>query len=356
VNVGREDGASGPADGPAVGAGDDLPRRRSPLVQGIIRVLKGIWVVAVLGAASWYVVTRWDEIRGYAADLGVLSILAALVTMTVGRFILAAVSQRSLRTFGFDLRLGLSFYINTIAQLGKYLPGSVWHLVGRVALYRRHGVAVPQGTGVLALENLVLVGSAGLLGVALTVGPLARVLGIEVPSLGWLLAAASMLALAAWWVLLRFLAPRVLARFVDGRKLPSSQLFWLSLTMWASFGLSFWFVLPSPTRTLTALAPAAGTFALGWIAGYLSPFAPGGLGVREAVIVALLAPSVGTSVAIGAAAASRILWTLNELLLAPFAALMLARSDEHVDGVASAGESGSVTPGGPDRSPPPDVR
>ncbi|MDH4351252.1 MAG: UPF0104 family protein, partial [Gemmatimonadota bacterium] len=53
-----------------------------------------------------------------------------------------------------------------------------------------------------------------------------------------------------------------------------------------------------------------------YVTGLLALFAPGGVGVREAVFIALLAPSVGSSGAIILGVASRLLLTLTEVLAA----------------------------------------
>ncbi len=55
-------------------------------------------------------------------------------------------------------------------------------------------------------------------------------------------------------------------------------------------------------------------FAVAWVAGYLTPGAPGGVGVREAMMVLLLPPVVGSGVAVGLAFTLRIATTLGDLV------------------------------------------
>jgi uncharacterized membrane protein YbhN (UPF0104 family) len=81
----------------------------------------------------------------------------------------------------------------------------------------------------------------------------------------------------------------------------------LYLVVWAMYGVAFW----STGRALFAI-PASdipryiGVFALAWLVGLLAFFAPGGIGIREAVIAALLAGRLGQADAIVLAATSRI--------------------------------------------------
>ena len=83
---------------------------------------------------------------------------------------------------------------------------------------------------------------------------------------------------------------------------------------WLVFGLALWVT----ARALFAVPageflPMAGAFAIAWIAGFAAVIAPGGIGVREAVLVGLLGPRIGEAEAILLAAASRIAFTLVDL-------------------------------------------
>jgi uncharacterized membrane protein YbhN (UPF0104 family) len=88
----------------------------------------------------------------------------------------------------------------------------------------------------------------------------------------------------------------------------------VTVTSWVGYGAAFWLLARAltPEAGLT-LAAAVGVFAGGYLVGLVALFAPGGLGVREAVLVALLAPLVGTSAAVVLAVASRLLLTITEV-------------------------------------------
>jgi uncharacterized membrane protein YbhN (UPF0104 family) len=70
---------------------------------------------------------------------------------------------------------------------------------------------------------------------------------------------------------------------------------------------------------------ATGGIALGWALGLLAVLAPAGLGVRDAVVLAALAPLVGRSPALAVTLASRGLLSLADVLLAAAAALLPRR-------------------------------
>ena len=79
--------------------------------------------------------------------------------------------------------------------------------------------------------------------------------------------------------------------------------------------------LRRPPTTL----PYMGTFAVAWLAGLLAIYAPGGLGVREAVLVALLHGRIGAADALVVAAASRLVLVLADVLLAAVSTAALRR-------------------------------
>jgi uncharacterized membrane protein YbhN (UPF0104 family) len=53
-------------------------------------------------------------------------------------------------------------------------------------------------------------------------------------------------------------------------------------------------------------------FTSAWVAGYLLPGAPGGLGVREAISVALFSPIVGPGAAVGLSITMRLVTVLGD--------------------------------------------
>ena len=67
------------------------------------------------------------------------------------------------------------------------------------------------------------------------------------------------------------------------------------------------------------------------LAGLLAVYAPGGLGVREAVLVALLAHRIGAANALVVAAASRLMFIVVDVVLAGVATAALRRGRARVD-------------------------
>jgi uncharacterized membrane protein YbhN (UPF0104 family) len=196
------------------------------------------------------------------------------------------------------------------AQLGKYIPGSIWQYAGRAAIARTNGIPV---------------------------GPVGVSLAVEFAAAA--IAAGSMAAfLLGWWGALILVAMAVV--LVAGRRATRTRLpafvtlraTLLYLPVWLLLGASFWLcahgLVAVPT---TDLALYMGAFAVAWLAGLLAIYAPGGLGVREAVLVALLHGRIGAADALVVAAASRLMLILADVLLAGISTAALRRGRPRLD-------------------------
>jgi hypothetical protein len=132
--------------------------------------------------------------------------------------------------------------------------------------------------------------------------------------LGWVATAAAFAGLGALLALGSVLRERVTGPNVLPALAAAPGAIVLYLVVWGLYGLAFW----TTARALFAI-PASdipryiGIFALAWLVGLVAFFAPGGIGVREAVIAALLTGRLGQADAIVLAATSRIVLSAIDL-------------------------------------------
>jgi hypothetical protein len=197
------------------------------------------------------------------------------------------------------------------AQLGKYIPGSVWQYAGRAATARAHGIPVRPVAMSLPIEFAASAIAAGATGAFL---------------LGWW--GASVVLVVA--VLL--IAPARPSLVRKRELMVTMRATLLYLPAWLLLGGSFWLcargLVGVPARDLTVYM---GAFAVAWLAGLLAVYAPGGLGVREAVLVALLSGRIGAGDALVVAAASRLILILVDVVFAGVATARLRRGRPQLD-------------------------
>jgi uncharacterized membrane protein YbhN (UPF0104 family) len=284
-----------------------------------------ICVAAVVVWMVWRTIARnWNEFRSLHMSLTLhpgwilLSVLVILLSyassVEAWRRILAGWSQH------LPYRQAVRVWL--VANLGRYIPGKVWSVAGLMALAQRAGVE-PWAAGASAFAiQAVAIGSAVALVAAATPGA-------ESPLR---LAAAGLVAVATIALLTWPRAARSVARLIGSaekiRPLPLISVVEsaaLGLLSWVIHGTAFWLL----ARGLglgggLSLATAAGVFALGYILGLLALFAPGGVGVREVVLISLLTPALGAGGAVALSIASRLLLTLTEVA-APLGVLLITR-------------------------------
>jgi hypothetical protein len=193
-------------------------------------------------------------------------------------------------------------------------------------------LAIGTGAAVVALGAPQAISTAlGATGLAREGSPL--LLGV---------AAAAVLATVAvlsWQPLLDTLARTARPAF-ELRRLPlgTSALAGIAtLVAWTAYGVAFWLLaqgLFNPNDL--GLLRAVGVFAAGYIVGLLALFAPGGVGMRELVLVALMSPVLGSRGAIGLAIASRLLLTVTEVSAALLTLGLRSRSNKR-EGVEASG-------------------
>jgi uncharacterized membrane protein YbhN (UPF0104 family) len=196
------------------------------------------------------------------------------------------------------------------AQLGKYIPGSLWQYAGRTALARAHEIPVRPVAISLPLEF---------------VGSMCAAAVLSLLVFGWWGAVAIPVALLSTGAALRLWrdpAGRGAGR-VALRSIP------LYVAAWPFTGISFWLIGRAlVSAPLGDMAVYTGAFAAAWGVGVIAFYAPGGLGVREAVLVAILRHRIGSADALVLAAASRAVLAFVDILLAGVGVFLL-RSVEH---------------------------
>ena len=210
-----------------------------------------------------------------------------------------------------------------LSSLGKYVPGKVWAIAGMAMMAKEAGVAPWAATASAIILQALAVGTGA------AVAALFGATALEATRPGllfglWVAGGLAILGVAA------LVYPPVsrrllrLARIGGDTPSPGSGPVLVgliaNLLAWLGYGVSLWLlgraVLPVSELGLT---PAVAGFAASYVAGLIALFVPGGLLVREGLLVVMLQGSLGLGAATALAVASRVLLTITELGIAvPF--------------------------------------
>ncbi len=270
---------------------------------------------------------HWEQFRSSSLDLQLQlgPLVLALLAIWSGYLLLILAWHRMVAGWGEELGFLTAARIWAWSSLGKYLPGKVWAVAGMVAMAREAGVAAWAATGSALLLQGLAMGTGALVVVASYGTLLPDVAGTPFWGLvATVLAAAGLIGLALNPGPLERLVKRFTAR-EDIRLAPVSlgnMSFGVlgNLVAWLAYGAAVWLmaqaILPAGQPALLTTIAA---FTAAYVVGFITLVVPGGLGVREGLLVVLLEPQVGLPAATAVAVGARLLFTLTEIGIAvPF--------------------------------------
>ncbi len=269
-------------------------------------------VAAIVARMIWVAVAgNWSQFRSlrmsFTPHPGWLALSVLVILLSFASSVEAW--RRILFCWAQRIRFGTAARVWLLANLGRYVPGKVWSVAGLVVLAQRAGVAAwPAGASAVAIQA-VAIGTAVAVVAAATPGAASPLrLGAAA------LIAGGTIAVLAWGRAARAVAGLVGIPQIQPLSLGAvAQSAGFGLLSWIAHGVGFWLLgrglgLPGALPVSTAI----GAFTLGYVLGLLALFAPGGVGVREVVLISLFTPAVGAGGAVAWSLASRIELTLIE--------------------------------------------
>jgi len=330
--VARPDVRRAPAPCDRAIGGDGLPlgRRelaRRPRAAQWKWLAQGLALVVVIVLWGAYLARSWEQLAGYQwriasglLGLAALGWAAYFLMLGVGWVFLV-------RRAGHQMPLGGGLRAWACSMPARYVPGNVWHVVGRLYLGSRLGARIETLLATSAVEQVLTVLGAVLVGLAL---------GLSDRAAAWrpglaLVAGLGLIAIhpkvlgAALGLAGRLLGKRPEPVRLSYRDL-ALALGWYVLANLVS-GVAFWLLVLSlggagPQHLLRLI----GAYALAYAVGYLSFLTPAGLGAREAALVALLGGLGASPVAVAASLLARAASALGEALGVAALGLISARS------------------------------
>lgn len=211
-----------------------------------------------------------------------------------------------------------------LSQFAKYLPGNVGHFVGRVAIGKKYGYSGQHLLFTIGYEiGWALVVSATVAALALLYSGHELSAGLlpKVPPfwlIGLLVASVVALPPLGTYILNRW-RPAFIAHLLGERAvtLPplsittACMLLYVAVFCLNGLGLA---TLGEGLigKGMESLVLLIGLFSVAWLAGFIVPGAPGGLGVREAILVASLTPLYGEPAAVALSLGSRLAFVLGD--------------------------------------------
>ncbi|RZQ62052.1 lysylphosphatidylglycerol synthase transmembrane domain-containing protein [Amycolatopsis suaedae] len=290
----------------------------------LLDAARWIAIAVVIFFAVRSLVVNWDEfwltLKGIAWQSSVLSLVALVASIAVSTYGWQAVIDHLGKPIGY----ARGAQICLVGQLGKYVPGSVWAYLLQMELGKKAGLArVRIFTG-----SLIHFGVGVVAALALSLLAMPAVFANS-PNAWWLLIGLP-LGLAAlhpkiltWGtsLVLKILRRPPLQRPLGYRVV--GKVFGACVGAYVLQGVHLWLLANSVGAPgIGGFILCVGAMAIAMTAGTFAFILPSGAGVREVVMVAVLtATAITGPQALAFALASRVMFTVADLLTAGGAAL-----------------------------------
>lgn len=297
----------------------------------VARILVACIVVAALGVSVSKAV---DELRNQPISLSevrwgmlVLAVLSYSATM----FLSWSFWHRLLLALGQRPKKRKSLRAFFASQLGKYVPGKAMVVVLRTDLVRDENVAVAPAAASVFVETLTWIFVGATLASLLLVFGFREFPGLQVAAVVMMLVAGAVTWPPLFQKIVVWIRPAATSGMTYQVDLRTMMAGWLLLVVgWGFNGLSLWLVvgsLPSAPLGIEHFPLMVAAVTLATVGGFVS-LLPGGLGVREMVMIPLLGSQFGVSVAVLAAVLIRFVWLSAELILSGIIYLLVMMSYE----------------------------
>jgi uncharacterized membrane protein YbhN (UPF0104 family) len=287
--------------------------RRSGAI-GIVGLLIGL---AGLAFVTRTIIREWDEITETLTSANPSWLLAAGLAVLAGMTVIGWNWLVMLGRRDPALPLGAGFMWYFVGQLGKYVPGGIWPIVGRAELATRAGASRSAAYQTTALSMFATYGAAVLV---------AAVAGLASPADRRLIAVAlaigtgivlGMLFLPAARVQILRVVHRLTRRELnlpEGTRVLFDIFRHVPVWLFIALGNVFTVIALGGDVDLGLVVDLTFATSLSWIIGFVVIGVPGGLGVREATFIALMSDQLGPGLATSAALAGRVLSIAADLV------------------------------------------
>ena len=276
-------------------------------------------------AYVWNHASEWPEV---SINGGTIGIILALIALQIVVFMINALAWRAIlaQTGSNILTLRNAVSVFFKSQFAKYIPGNVAQHIGRALLAKKHGINIRQTSLSILIEALWTIGCATvIISLSLSSRLVSRIELAAIPqspTLYLLLAALALFAPAIILPSILRYGQRYFPAIVppDLRFQPSVSTYLSGAT---AYLLSFLHLGISINLLATALFDqtglplfeAVGVCALAWIAGFITPGSPAGIGIRDTILLLALSPSYGPETAAALALAHRLLTALGDVTI-----------------------------------------
>jgi uncharacterized membrane protein YbhN (UPF0104 family) len=307
-------------------------------------VVAAIVTAVGMGYVLWTLVRNWGQVQAAATTWDVAWIALHFVVVLTFFAAMPLVWRQTIAACGIEAPAAAVIISAYLPNLYKYIPGKIWTVASRVELLARYTPTSRSSSA--AATSLAYV--MELIGT----GPCFLSIAWLMPN-GQLRMAAVILAVAMCVVtLLPNVAAQplvwVLRKYGHGMQKGTAL---RTLPFVYSCYVAYWMIYAVSGAALLRglgvtnvreMAITGCAMVAAWLIGFVSLVTPGGVGVREGVMIAILGPVIGPARAALVSVVARLSWTFAEAVGAAVAIFVLRSAKRNISIAGSKGESAST--------------
>jgi len=249
-----------------------------------------VFIIIVLGLALYYLIQNWESVKSinWWENPGFLSIHILLLVIIL--FLSVIGWHRLLIATGSNVGIKVSGYTWLTSNIGKYIPGKVFMVAGRIALLNFFGVRKSIVIGNIIWEHVFVI---------LAIMPFIFVILLNYA--GYLSIKMIVTSMCFFILILSvILNPIIIQKSINLVlrivKKPPLELslklhnilyfFFFYLIIWVVYGLTgVTLAFAFGFETKVSMMLFFNVYIFSWFIGFISVVTPGGLGVREGILI-----------------------------------------------------------------------
>ena len=280
----------------------------------ILPLLKLLWTLAIICFLSYFIYTNKSSIISTLSYISFIYIVLSVLLLFLGKIFLVFNMQKSLTRCGISARFLTCFRMYNLSQLAKYIPGSIWQFVGRSMMYKEAGIQSETIAQALLVEHIWIIGGSSVIGLLLVLTTNLQFLGDLINQITAVQILIGVVILLSIIAIIISRNKGFILRHISRQCLPDLRVVLIQVCIWLFLGASMWATL-LPIIEDFSFFFILGIYAVAFVFGFITPFAPAGVGIRELILVIGLSYLVSPSMAVVVSMLNRILYLFVDIVL-----------------------------------------
>jgi len=287
-----------------------------------MKTLKRILAIFIILLIFYFLIAslvkNWQKIPLDSLHFNITYLVISFVLLLINFLLFIKGWKCIIYRLGSNISFKTAFWIISLSQIAKYIPGGIWFALGRVYLGKSKKLKTETVAISVVIETVL----------TFLVCILLFLLSVNFSKQQTFTNTLFMIPIFLLFLII--LQPTVLSKLINialkifRRPMINLEMSYLQLLKLSMYFLGFllaqvigfYFLINSIYPiAVSKIFELSAAYILSWMIGFIVIFAPGGLGVREGMMTLLLSPLLPTPLAIAISFVARVWLTIFEIVM-----------------------------------------